>query len=290
VLGDEFKVITTEFGGHFTFEALGYEQFRRDVSCRTDFREKGFAREGRFTAAVPLLFADYADLYAVTTGHHYSQVPLHIESLRDGGPPGFWREDRPVQAGGLDEVHIMRTLEAHAQMMLATLAEPTMLETAWAGSSPLGSGKWYCKGIAFRLIYGQQGRELPGWVQAVDRPRHTESFGGGHGIRLSILPLIKYLGMDPVRRMFHDIDDYDLSFLDDLSVHFTERYNTNLTQHIPADLRSGVLAAFHEAGILPFNERDDAELDVAREFQLALLAGTAPMRPGVRRSAARRGH
>lgn len=273
VLGDAFKVITTEFGGWFSFEARGYERFHRHVSCRTDFRAKGFADQGRFTLAVPLLFADYADLAAVTTGHHFVHTPLSIESLRDGRQPRFLDHDRPLHAGGLDEVHIARCLNMPGLLMLAMLAEPELLEACWYGSAPPGLDKHYHKGLVFRRLFQRQGRPIPPWLADITPPRRQTRFREGVTVRFTALYLAKHVGIDAVRRGIRDIDDYDLGFLADLDLTFMERYCPNLLGFIPPEIRAGVLAVFHEAGIVPWSERDWQEFDVVRDFCLAHYDG-----------------
>ena len=72
--GIEPKVITGEFDG-FHREAVGYASYRRDVSCYTNFRRVFGDRGRRFDAAIPLLFADYADLHSFATGHTFGNLP-----------------------------------------------------------------------------------------------------------------------------------------------------------------------------------------------------------------------
>jgi hypothetical protein len=270
VLGDDFKVITSEFGREFAFEARGFQHFQRDVSCSTDFRPQGFARSGRFTTAVPLLFADYADLAAVTTGHHFPHVPLAIESLRDGNPPPVLaEEDMVVQAGGLGELHLVRGLNTSALLMLAMLADPEMLAAAWLGSATHGMAKHYHKGLIFQHLFRSRNLAFPEWLRSVSPPRRKEAFADGITVRFTLLYVARHFGLDAVRQEIHDIERYDLSFLDTLDMTFMERYNTNLSRLIPAEMRVGVLAVFHEAGIAPYTERDWAELDEARTYCLA---------------------
>jgi hypothetical protein len=259
VLGDDFKIITTDFGGNFEFESRGFQYFRRDVSCRTDFREKGFAREGRFTTAVPLLFADYADLASVTTGHHYPHVPLSVESLRDGGRPRFLDEDRPLNAGGLDEVHIMRCLNVAGQSRLTMLADDDMLEAAWHGSSPAGTTKRFHKGLILRRLYERKGLTPPEWIGDISYTRRRSPFAAPL-MRFSQLYVIKFFGLEVAAQEIDDLERYDFSLLDALTLDCLERYNTNLIQQIPASMRAGVLAVFNEAGIEPYAERDWSEL------------------------------
>ena len=65
----DFRVITSDYGGRFAHERLGFKHFARDVSCVTNLRQLGYDGRGRFNAAVPLLYADYLDLSALASGH-----------------------------------------------------------------------------------------------------------------------------------------------------------------------------------------------------------------------------
>lgn len=266
VVGDDLRVVTTDYGPRFAFEAQGYLHFRRDVTCSTDLRTKGFWREGRFSAATPLLFADYLDLAAVVTGHHFVHLPLAIDSLRDGRPPDFLAHDAALLAGGLAELHIARCLNVTGMLLLAMLAEPETLEAAWRGSARPGSSKHYDKGVILRHLFQRAERTVPDYLRGVSRPHHREPFTSPALARLTMLYMIRHIGLAAVRREVSDLDEYDFSFAQALSLAFMERYNTSCAATIPQDLRSGVLKVFHQAGILPYSEQDYAELEIAREF------------------------
>jgi len=265
VLGDDFKVITTDYGGTRAFEAQGFQQFRRDVSCRTDARLKGLDADRGAVMVVPLLFADYIDLGSITTGQHYGEVPLSIESLRDGQPPAYLDEAPAVQAGGLEVVSIARCLNSMGLLLLGLLAEPVMLEACWHACAPPGIQKLYNKGMGFRILLERQGRPIPHWLQRVPHPRSRKPYSGT-GIRFTALYLYRYLGRAALAPAYSDLDHYDFSPIDALDLAFMERYNTNLTQYLPPELRPGLLAVFHEAGITPYNEHDWEELEWLRRL------------------------
>jgi hypothetical protein len=75
-----------------------------------------------------------------------------------------------------------------------------------------------------------------------------------------------------LRRLMPNLDRWDLSFVDELTLTFQERYNTTLIGLLPDALRPRVLRAFHACGILPYAERDWHELGVVRERVPSLQA------------------
>lgn len=138
VVGDQFRVVTSDYGGPYAFEAAGFGAFRRDVTCRTDLREKGFDWAGRFNSCVPLLYADYLDLRAQVTGHPYTLGSSQVESLRDGHPPSFLNEDLVLLAGGLEELHLLRPVFNSGPMLVVATLAPELIRNAFAASARPG--------------------------------------------------------------------------------------------------------------------------------------------------------
>jgi hypothetical protein len=60
---------------------------------------------------------------------------------------------------------------------------------------------------------------------------------------------------------------------------FMEHYNTTLIDLMPADLRAGVLGMFHQAGILPYSERDWHERERVRAYCCAVQGAGLPASP-----------
>ncbi|RIK40522.1 MAG: hypothetical protein DCC58_13790 [Chloroflexi bacterium] len=276
-LGDDFRVLTAAFGDGFAFEQQGYSQFRRDVTCRTTLRRHGLPYGVRMVFVVPLLFADYADIGALTTGHHFLEVPLSIDSLRDGQRPSFLDEDISLHAGGVDEVHIARALNAAGLLKVGLSAPLELQEACFYGAAPRGTLKHFDKGLALRILYAAAGRPRPAWLEDIAPPRAPTQFGGS-APRFFSLFIMQRLGPAAMRPAYSDIDCYDLDFLTDMSLAFMERYNTNLTQYLPGALRAPLLAAMHATGLQPYAEQDWAELDIIRRYNQALSSGCAPLR------------
>lgn len=271
----EFRVVTTAFGGWFAFEEQGYQHVPRDVACRTDFRQKQYDRSGRFTAAVPLLFADYLDLDGVVTGHLMNHPPLSIESLADGRSPKYLREDLPLLAGGLGEVHIGRALWAPSPLWIAAQGDPERFEACWRGSSPPGSEKHFKKGMMLRLLYERAGLRLPEWLATIAPPRRPSRLLDTPPNLMMSLYMIARVGVEPYRVAISDLGRHDFDVIRELRFTFIERYNPNVTGRLPAALRGPVTRAFHSWGIEPYDERDWAEHAYVRTLaELAEAGGT----------------
>jgi hypothetical protein len=149
----------------------------------------------------------------------------------------------------------------------------TMHQGCWRGTSPPRKFKHYDKGMALRLLYQRRDGSWPAWLDDIPPPHAREHFADIEGPRFFHLYLRRFAGIEMLRAHFDDVDLYDLDLLDTMSLAFMERYNTNFTQYLPSDLRPGVLAAFHEAGLAPYSELDWAELDALRNFKPMLKSG-----------------
>jgi hypothetical protein len=267
VLGSDFKVITTDFGRGFSFEARGFEQFRRDVTCRTDFRRMGFNHEGRFTAAVPLLFADYADLHSFSNGYCFGDVPQVWRDPREGGQSEFEAQEAASAAGGLREVHLLRSLTPAATLrLLATLA-PERVERALLSSSGPGSGKYLDKGVMLRHAFQQLGRPLPDYLAHLPFPSEPPMIPRRR--RVVYLYTIwhwKFLDRETALLISPQIADHDFSRLAGLSMDLYRKYIPRMTRFLPDDIREAIVDGFQRVGIEPFDERDYAELEQLRQF------------------------
>lgn len=264
--GVEIKVITSDYGEPFRRERIGYEQFHRDVTCATDLRDKGFGRRGRFNYAVPLLFANYLDLFGIAPGHPFQhEFPPSIESLDRGQQPLFRSREPAVTSGGLDEVHIIRGLTSLGCLAIVLTLAPDALERAFIAADAETGTKYVGKALLVHWLCAQRRIAVPDFLKSFDTgPAPPASGLANSGV--STLFMVKRLGVDVAARVAPGIQNRDLSFLEDLTVNFFEKYNTNFISLIPGDMRNQILATLHRCGIYPFDERDWRELGVVRDF------------------------
>jgi hypothetical protein len=263
VLGDEFRTITTEYGGYFTFEAQGYTSIPRDVSCRTDFRLKRYDRGGRFNSCVTLLFADHLDLRAQVTGHPYA-LGSTLESLRDGREPRFLSHDLALLAGGLEELHLMRSLNNAGPLLVLAALAPERVPAAFSASAVPGTEKHYTKGWLLRFAFERLGLDPPQQLREITPPRRPIRWGEAFGIDTRVLQIAKQRGWATGLRMCPGMHRVDRATFDGLSLRFLWRYNTNMLQLVPGALRGSLLDVFHRSGIEPYDETDYDELERLR--------------------------
>jgi len=264
VLGDEFKVITFDFGGRFVHERIGFSRFPRHVTCRTNLRALGFDQHGRFLAAGPLLFADYLDLGSVASGHTLLQENLTITDLTERPAPDYRRKDPVYLAGGLVEHHLLRGISSLGVFAIIVDRAPEGMESALAASAPCHTEKYQSRAAWLRHTYREAGAPLPPFLRVLETPIVRWGQNPGQRYSLATLWIAKYEGLDIARVVTPGIERFDLSYADDLSLRFLTCYNTNLLHLLPDHLRASVLAAFHRHRIYPYAERDWQELDIIR--------------------------
>lgn len=268
--GCDFKVITSDYGGPFERERLSFEHFPRDITCATDLRLKGFDRSGRFIFATPLLFADYLDLAGITSGHTFMHAPPRaFDSFDRGQEPPFRAQERSFTAGGVDEVHLIRGLTPFGAVKVAWRGVPERLEDAFAASSIPGTDKYFGKGLMVRWLCAQAGEPPPPFLEPLAPPKK----GVTYGVRLAQdfrAPFFaKHYGLEMAELMSPGFTQHDLSFLDDLTLDFLWKFNTNFVSLIPEPIRGGVLDALYQLEVYPFDERDWRELRLVRDFLYA---------------------
>ncbi|RIK45312.1 MAG: hypothetical protein DCC58_06805 [Chloroflexi bacterium] len=258
--GLAFKVVTTHYTGS-KLDEPGYRAYQRDITCETNLRKLHYDRAGRFHAAVPLLFADYLDLWGLTSAHCYEHYPYSMERLAGGAAPHFLVHDQALLAGGLAEVHIARCLLEFGLNRLLVAAAPQRIAAALDASDFPGSRKRAVKSLASRAYFAQLGQEAPAWLQSVPLPEPGSGRRTSTGLHFRMLWLAKHYGAAFAAQLDPRVAEVDLRCLDDMRFDFYERYNTNLIHLMPAPYRNALLAGLHTAGILPYDEVDFEELE-----------------------------
>jgi hypothetical protein len=273
-LGEEIKIVTSDYGGQQAHERRGFEAAERDLTCRTDFRRKGYDRAGRFNAAVPLLFADYLDLHSLASAHTLRQEQSDTESLKEGQAPSFLALERAYQAGGLHELHYVRSVHSRALQKVLVLAAPHLLERALNASGRPGTEKHFTRAHVLRDWFRRLGNDVPAYLQAIPPPtpmpyvRRERNFM--HGLLVARLA-----GVGTARQIAPWLDDVDLSPLDELSLEFLARYNPNFIHLIPASAKHRLLDVFHAYGIYPYTQHDWHEIEVADTLRRQVLAAVS---------------
>jgi hypothetical protein len=269
VVGMDFKVITGEYD-RFHREAVGYASYRRDVSCWTNFRRVVGDRGRRFDAAIPLLFADYADLESFTTGHTFGTLPLLWNDPSGPEPPEFLEQDAVAAAGGLKEVHILRSLHEPGVLQFLFATAPERIESAFHVTSSPGSSKYLNKALMLRRAYHKAGEPLPAFLEEIVWPDE----GGRRWAAMQpdnwIAWRWKYLDQDTVFRMGSRVGQLNWSPLSGMSLAFYDKYLPPLARLIPESFRETLLAGFRAAGISPYEPQDYVELEAVRQFILAV--------------------
>lgn len=261
--GHDVAVVTSDYAGGFEFERRGFLPYRRDVTCHTDFRRKRYHREGRFNFCVPLLFADYLDLWGIATGHSMSHTPDGVADYRSGERPAFLHGDLVVNAGGLADVHLLRPLNPPGVLKVLMTLGPERIANALAGSSPPNSGKPYTSVLILRHLYADAGLPLPAVLRdypPLRRPMPHEEF------IIRLLYLCRRDGVASVAAYCPSIRQLDLAFLDRVSLRFLERYSPLYIDLLPGDLPERLPHIFHACGILPYDDHDWEELAIVRRF------------------------
>ncbi|RIK35281.1 MAG: hypothetical protein DCC58_20680, partial [Chloroflexi bacterium] len=168
--GIPFKLITGEFEGYYR-EAVGYAPYRRDVSCYTNFRRVIGEVGRRFDVVIPLLFADYADLGAFTTGHTFASGPMLWNDPRLDAEPEFLWINMFAEAAGLPEVHLVRGLDTAGLLQFLYATAPETLERGMHVTSRPGTTKYRAKASILEYLFRRDGASTPSWLANMPRDR-----------------------------------------------------------------------------------------------------------------------
>jgi hypothetical protein len=265
----DFRAIALDYGPPFDIERRGFRAVPTDVICGANFRALGYGQHGRFNASASLLFADYLDLGSLASGHTYNQNPYSVEHLLHGEEPAFRQLEPAYHAGGLTEAHLIRGLNSLGTDKLVYTLAPQLVEAAFVASARPGGDNHLTKGYTLRWLYEQAGQPVPDFLRNLTFPAQLPRYGVSLGSELRTFFIIKHYGLDVARRVMRGLERHDLTFINELSLDFLGKYNTNYVALIPAELRQPILSGLHACGIDPYTERDWHELDIVMDFLLA---------------------
>jgi hypothetical protein len=270
LMGEEINVIHADYGPGFAREQLATHGYHLAVNCATDLRARGYDERGRFLTAVPLLYADYADLGSLTHGNPYFHYPpLHVESTADGLPPRFLAHDAVVNAGGLQELHLIRGLMTWSTLKLLVATAPERAVAALSASAQPGSVKHAIKSLALREIFEQLGQPLPAALRDWIPPQTLPLFGERLDVDTWALYFLRTKGRAFVNTFVVGLNRLDMARFDELSFDFLSKYNSSLVYLVPEPLRSSFMRVLHDFDIYPYAERDWHDLERYRAFLLA---------------------
>jgi hypothetical protein len=269
LLPGAYRLVTTDYGGFFAHERIGFTPYAPDVVCRTDFRGKRFAH-GRFNGAVPLLFADYLDLEWLATGHSYAQDPQSIEPLLDGTPPNFRELEAAFAAGGLREMHLVRGMNEAGLVKTIRRLPDEQLEWALNASSPPTGSKYLTRGTILRRLLEEEAQPVPAFLPQPVFPPRDSRFGAGLGGSLNALWLARRLGVQQVRAFWPGVERVPAAWFASLTIDFLTKYNPNHLGLLPPSLRGPLLTALSRRGVEPYTERDWRELGEVLAYLLPL--------------------
>jgi hypothetical protein len=269
LMGEDIKVIHADYGPAFAREQLATNGYRLDVDCATDLRARGYDQRGRFLTAVPLLFADYADLGSLTHGNPYFHYPpLHVESTADGLPPRFLAHDAVVNAGGLRELHLIRGLMTWSTLQLLVAMAPERVEAALRASAAPGTVKHAIKSLALREIFERLGQPLPPALREWVPPQTLPLFGERLDVDTWALYFLRTKGRAFVNTFVLGLNRLDMARFEELSFEFLTKYNSSLVYLVPEPLRGAFTRVLHSFDIYPYSERDWRDLERYRAFLL----------------------
>jgi hypothetical protein len=261
----EFRTITSQYDGRFSHEASGYERFPRDVTCATNLRALGYDRQGRFHAAVPLLYADYLNLRGLASGHTVRHTTGDLAEFRAGTTPSFVAREATYGAGGLEELHLCRGVHSLGMLRILLQARPDLTESAARASGPLSAGKALEKAYMMRWLCAEHGWPAPAWLSRQQVPAPAKSsMPPRPSVRLMFVA--KHFGIDVAERIAPCVSQIDLTILDGISLAFLGRHHPGYVPYMPHDLRQPLLAAFAHYGIEQYDADDATEMELLEGF------------------------
>lgn len=250
--GSELPMVSMDFGPPFEREERYFSSFRTNV-CKTDLRQKGYGlNDWRFMASGSLLMADCLEAGAFGFGSIFEAAPWHFSPRTASGKP---RSLGPFGAVGAMDVAWTRPLtEFGTAMVVLSRAPETVAPSLTSLASP-GSEKLYRKQLLIEVASRRLGLPAPDRATFV-KPKKRTPWGKAFTVDFLALFFVREYGRAFVEEWMDLPEDDEFAEASRGDLGFYLKYNPNLIGYIPPDIRNRVLNAFHECGLLPYNEID----------------------------------
>ena len=260
---DSTKLVAVDFGGWFEREAVFFERFRPYI-LKTNFRKLKYDRESwTFMGTGALLFQ-------AATGARYNIFGTILEAtigqFWERPPAAYNVKTLPFSELGLKDVRLVNGLTEVGTAIIVTHFMPEIIADSLQSLAAPKSEKKYRKRILTEIVCKRFNRDIDLGECEIPDKKNIVSFGTNFALDFLSLYELKHVGRDIVSNTVSNIPDEALKLVEQLSLEFYEKLNTNFVDTIPQSMRALYFSRLAEAGIQPYSEEDWKEFKTIKRF------------------------
>lgn len=258
---DKVRLVSTEFGGYFEQEEIGYSMHQPEYLLRTNLRSLDYHRNSwTFMGIGIILFSEYAQAPYFCFGTNLTDSLYH---LMEKPPLAESTVRMPFSSLGMKQVCPTNGVGGSAILRIASYYYPEIMQEVFDSLAKPGSRKRYHKELMLRCVEKRFSVNLN--IRLTDM-NDTCNFGELIETDLQLPYTIKHLGPRTLERFVKNIPQeiYDISQTYDLT--FYERVYPVFLNTIPKELQDYYLSRLEEAGIKLYTQTDCKELAVLSDF------------------------
>lgn len=261
LLGNLVELVAINFTGEgFKREYEFFKKFN-PYTITTNFRQLGYSNERNdwtFMGVASILYSDYLNLDYQIFGTIFEASPYHgikeYSSRENYVTP-------PFNYAGLSDLKIVQGLTEIGTALVLCNTQPHLINDSLISLSTPGSEKRYRKQFIIQILV-KKFKFKNIFIELTEPPSQDKIRSWGSNFALDFLALyfLKNAGFDETSKTVKDIPEGVLTFVENHSLEFYEKYDTNFLNNVPIDIKSTFIKNLSESGIYPFNEQDFIEL------------------------------
>lgn len=258
---DKVRLVSTEFGGYFEQEEIGYSLHQPEYLLRTNLRSLDYHRNSwTFMGIGIILFSEYAQTPYFCFGTNLTDSLYH---LMEKPPLADSPLRMPFSPLGMKQVCPTNGVGGAAILKIASHYYPEIMQEVFDSLALPGSKKRFHKELMLECVEKRFSEKID-----VERAgmKDTCNFGELIETDLQLPYTIKHLGAERLEAFVANIPQeiYDISQKYDLT--FYERVYPVFLRTIPEGLRDYYLSRLEEAGVALYTQTDYEELAVLSDY------------------------
>lgn len=257
---DKTEIVSINFGGWFESENDFFKKFN-PYTVSTNFRQLKYDRASwTFMGIAGILFSDFLNAKYNVFGTILEGTPYHFSNNMINYVPSV----QPFSFLNLSDIKFIPGITEVGTAMILCYYKPELVNDSLISLAKPWSEKRYRKQLLTQIVCNRFNYSI--FLDLTDAPNYQVDFGTNFALDFLALYQLKFAGLNEVEKTLSNIPQEAIDLVNNLSLEFYEKYNTNFLKNIPKQFQSEFLKNLAMAGVLPYNEIDFDEFIKVREF------------------------
>lgn len=261
LLGDYVELVSISF---FDIEYNFFKKFKPHM-IETNFRKLGYARNSwTFMGVGSILYSEFLNfrylLFGTVLESSYPLVVYDSASRKVFNDP-------PFSYAGVDTIKFIQSMTEIGTALVLCNTYPFLVNDSLVSLSNPDTEKRYRKQLIIDILKEKFNLDDV-YLEYTEPPSDERKLEWGKRFAMDflILYILKNSNIEKTSKLMKNIPQEAVDFVENFSLEFYEKYNVNLLNNIPIEIRSEVTKNLAIAGIFPYDENDYVELKEVIKF------------------------